>query len=110
MAEIPTIFVKSVSSLKVNDIPEPIRSPSGIHIIKLLEKRSSAQAQAMTERSLVRHILIKTNANTTDQDAQHRLEHLRKKILKGEDFAQLAKAHSADLGSATNGGSIGWIT
>jgi peptidyl-prolyl cis-trans isomerase SurA len=110
LAELPTIFTKLVTGLKVNDIPEPIRSGSGIHIIKLMEKRNASQAQAMTEKTMVRHILIKTNSSTSDQDAQQRLNAMRHKIEKGEDFAQLAKSHSADLGSASNGGSIGWVS
>jgi peptidyl-prolyl cis-trans isomerase SurA len=46
----------------------------------------------------------------TDNEAQKRLAELREKILKGEDFAQLAKAHSNDLASSNNGGSLGWIS
>lgn len=110
LPELPTIFVKAVPSLKVNDIPEPIRSSSGYHVIKLLDKRSAAETQATVDKTLVRHILLKTNATTSDQDAKQRLTELREKIVKGEDFTKLAKAHSVDLGSASNGGSLGWVS
>lgn len=108
--ELPTIFEKIVPALKVGEIPEAIRSPSGYHIIKLLDKRSSEQTQGSTNKTLVRHILIKTNANTSDKDAQQLLTKLRQKIIKGEDFEKIAKAQSNDLGSASNGGSLGWVT
>lgn len=110
LPELPTIFEKIIPSLSVNDVPPPIRSSSGFHIIKLLDKRSVAQQAISVEKTLARHILIKTNAVTSDHDAKQRLTELRKKILQGEDFAQLAKTHSADLGSASNGGSLGWVS
>lgn len=110
LPEIPTIFVKMVPALKVNDIPDPIRSPSGFHVIKLLDKRQIQQLQTKVEKTLVRHILIKTDPSTSDQEAQNRLQEIRQKILQGTDFAKLAKAHSADLASSSNGGTIGWIT
>ncbi len=98
-----------IPHLKTNEIPDAIRSSSGFHIIKLLDKRSAGAAQAKG-KTLVRHILIKTNVGTSDADAKAKLAQIREKIQKGEDFEQLAKTHSADLGSASNGGSLGWIS
>jgi peptidyl-prolyl cis-trans isomerase SurA len=110
LPELPTLFVKIVPQLKVNDVPKPMRSASGLHIIKLIDKRSTDAKHTPVEKTLVRHILIKTNAMISDADAKQKLVQLRQKIAKGEDFGQLAKTHSVDLGSASNGGSLGWIT
>ncbi|MCS5710113.1 peptidylprolyl isomerase [Candidatus Berkiella aquae] len=110
LPELPTLFEKIVPTLKAQDVPEPIRSNSGIHIIKLLEKRTAQQAIATIEKFRVRHILIKTNTVTSDRDALARLNEIRSKLNKGETFTQLAKAYSQDLASATNGGDLGWIT
>ncbi len=46
------------------------------------------------------HILVADEAAATD---------LRAQIEAGGDFAELAKAHSTDPGSGTNGGSLGWF-
>lgn len=110
LPELPTLFEKIVGTLSLGDIPDPIRSNSGFHVIKLVDKRNAAQMQTAVEKTLVRHILIKTNAMTSDQDAEQRLRDILQKIKNGDDFAKLASAHSADLGSASNGGSLGWVT
>ncbi len=109
LPELPTIFEKVVTSLKVNEIPDAIRSSSGFHIIKLIDKRSAAATTAVG-KTLVRHILIKTNAVTSDKEAKAKLTDLRNKIKEGEDFEQLAKTHSSDLASANKGGSLGWVS
>jgi peptidyl-prolyl cis-trans isomerase SurA len=109
LPEMPTIFEKIVVNLKINEIPEPIRSSNGIHVIKLLDKRNAA-AVAGHAKTSVRHILIKTNAVTSDNEAKARLSEIRQKILQGEDFGQLAKTHSSDLASASKGGNLGWVS
>src|SRR5690606_29582362 len=45
-------------------------------------------------------------------DGSHRatLDEVKKKIAEGEDFAALARAYSADAGSATQGGDVGVTT
>ncbi|MGD9591707.1 MAG: peptidylprolyl isomerase [Candidatus Berkiella sp.] len=109
LPELPTLFEEAVIALKPNDVPEAIRSPSGFHIIKLLDKRSAVATSAVG-KTLVRHILIKTNAMTSDSEAKAKLTELRNKIQEGEDFAQAAKTYSSDLASANNGGSLGWVS
>lgn len=110
LPELPTIFEKVVPTLQLNEVPQPIRSNSGFHIIKLVDKRTHTHTESSTEKLLVRHILIKTNANTSEDEAKARINTIRNKLLEGADFGQLAKAHSADLASANRGGSIGWVT
>jgi len=110
LPELPTLFEKIVPSLKLQETPEPIRSSSGLHVIKLLDKRTAQQVLGTIEKTRVRHILIKTNTVTSDRDALARLNDVRAKLDKGESFTSLAKAHSQDLASATNGGDLGWVT
>ena len=38
-----------------------------------------------------------------------KLEQLRERVLNGDDFAELARAHSEDKSSAAKGGDLGWV-
>jgi peptidyl-prolyl cis-trans isomerase SurA len=68
-----------------------------------------AQPTILVPQIAARHILIRTDLTTGDQEAQTQLHQLRSRILAGDDFAQLARAHSADSGSAIKGGELGWV-
>ena len=105
--DVPSIFVDVVSKMKAGEISDPIRSPSGFHIIKMLEMKGVGTQ--MITKSRVRHILIKTNELVDDAEAQKRLLALKQRIADGDDFATLARAHSDDKGSALKGGSLDWV-
>jgi peptidyl-prolyl cis-trans isomerase SurA len=106
-ADVPTLFVDAVSAMKTGDVSDPIRSPSGFHIVKMLEMKGVG-AHTIT-KSKARHILIKTNELIDDAEAQKRLLALKQRIADGDDFATLARAHSDDKGSALKGGSLDWV-
>lgn len=108
LGDLPTLFVDPVSHMKVGDISDVIRSPSGFHIIKLLDRRDGGRH--IITQTHARHILIRTDALTSDADAQAKLRELRKQIESGADFAVLARRYSNDTANATNGGDLGWIT
>ena len=105
--QVPTLFADFIAVMEVGGLSEIIKSPSGYHIIKLLDKRSSEQV-VVTQTS-ARHILIRPDELTTPEDALRRLQQLRLRIEGGDDFAELAKAHSADTMSAAEGGDLGWV-
>jgi peptidyl-prolyl cis-trans isomerase SurA len=107
IGQIPTLFTDTVTTMKQGDVSDPIRSPSGFHIIKMLETEGSAKH--IVTKTQVRHILIKTNELIDDTEAQKRLLALKDRIRDGDDFATLARAHSDDKGSAVNGGSLDWV-
>ena len=108
ISQLPTLFTEIVPTMAQGDISDPIRSPSGFHIIKMLETEGSAQH--IVTKTKVRHILIKTNELIDDAEAQKRLLALKERIRDGDDFATLARAHSDDKGSAINGGSLDWVS
>ncbi len=107
-SQLPTLFADLVLKMQVGDISEPLRSPSGFHIIKLVEKRG--EVAHVVQQTQARHILIRTNEITSDNDAQLRLQQLKQRIEGGDDFAALATSHSGDPATAVNGGSLSWVS
>jgi peptidyl-prolyl cis-trans isomerase SurA len=105
--ELPTIFAGVVPQMAIGDIRGPIQSPSGFHLIQLLDKRG--EARHIVQQTRARHILIRTEEGTNDAEAEHRLAQLRERIEAGEAFVELARAHSEDTASAAKGGELGWI-
>jgi peptidyl-prolyl cis-trans isomerase SurA len=107
ISEVPTLFVNHVAGMKVHEVIGPIQSPSGLHIIKLQDKRTGNKKNYQEVK--VRQILIKPSVNISDKEAAANLLVLKKKILKGQDFAKLAEKHSEELTTAANGGNLGWV-
>jgi peptidyl-prolyl cis-trans isomerase SurA len=106
--DIPTLFGDKVSTMHPGEVADPVRSPSGFHIIKMLEVKGLDNNHMIT-KTKVRHILIKTNELVDDEEARKRLLALKARITDGDDFAALARAHSDDKGSALKGGSLDWV-
>jgi peptidyl-prolyl cis-trans isomerase SurA len=105
--DVPTLFAHKVSQMQADEVSDPIRSPSGFHILKMLEVKGLDNH--VTTQTKVRHILIKTNELIDDNEAKNRLQALRDRIADGDDFAKLARANSDDKGSAIKGGSLDWV-
>jgi peptidyl-prolyl cis-trans isomerase SurA len=105
--QLPQFILDLATKMKAGEVSEPVRTPSGFHIIKLNERRSG-EAQVIINQIHVRHILMKPNELDDDETVRQKLSALRARILKGEDFAGLASTNSADPGSAPDGGDLGW--
>jgi peptidyl-prolyl cis-trans isomerase SurA len=106
--QLPTYFVHVVNVMQSGEISQPIRSPSGFHLVKLLGVRGGKQVTIT--QTHVRHILIKITPTMSSAQARAKLERLRREIEQGASFATLAKANSDDTGSAVNGGDLGWVS
>jgi len=107
--ELPTVLADTVLGLKPGEVSAPIRAPTGFHIVRLNEMRTT-QKNDVVEQVHVRHILMRTNELQDDATVKQKLENIRKRILAGEDFAGLAQTSSQDVGSAADGGDLGWTT
>ena len=103
--DLPSLFADVAPGMSAGDTAGPIRSESGLHMIHMAELRGGQQVVAQTQAS---HILVKPSEILTDEQARDLVASLRQRALDGEDFAALAREFSEDIGSAQEGGELGW--
>jgi len=106
-SELPTFLNDVIARLKPGEVSEPLRTPTGYHLVRLNEVRGTNQ-QVIVEQVHARHILMKPNELQDDATVRQKLVAIRERIEKGEDFAGLAQTSSEDPGSAAEGGDLGW--
>src|SRR5499427_7827266 len=95
-SELPTFLSEVVAKLQPGKVSEPLRTPTGYHIVRLNETRG-ASGQSVVEQIHARHILMKPNELQDDATVRQKLSALRDRIVNhGEDFAGLAKVSSED--------------
>ena len=125
---LPQLFYEAIRNTGGGQVANSVvKSPAGYHVLKVLDRRalvagSPEQQQAapqesapstpqniMVTQTMARHILLRSRAGLTDQDAERRLAGYRDQVrAKTADFGELAKKYSED-GSAPNGGTLGWM-
>ena len=106
--ELPSLFADQVIALAVGDTADPIQSPSGFHIVQLLDRRGAGVQTA--DQTLARHILVQPSAIRPLAEAEALVRDLRQQLVDGADFCGVAAEHSEDPGSALNCGDLGWST
>jgi peptidyl-prolyl cis-trans isomerase SurA len=105
--QLPSFVADIIPGMQAGDVTEPIRTPSGLHIFKVLEVRGG-QAPALVSQVHARHILMKPNEVEDDETVRQKLTQIRNRILAGESFEAIASVTSEDPGSAAQGGDLGW--
>jgi peptidyl-prolyl cis-trans isomerase SurA len=103
--DLPEFLATAATQLNKGDTAEPIRSASGFHLVQLLSKRGDGEILPQTH---ARHILLKTSAIRDEKATETEINSLRERIVNGEDFTELAREFSEDIGSATEGGDLDW--
>ncbi|WP_101758210.1 peptidylprolyl isomerase [Oceanicoccus sp. KOV_DT_Chl] len=106
-ADLPSLISDLATTLDKTETAKPVQSPSGFHLVKLLDKRGDGEVIPQTK---ARHILLKSSAIRDENATKAEINNLRKKIINGADFAELARKFSEDIGSAQEGGDLGWTS
>jgi peptidyl-prolyl cis-trans isomerase SurA len=104
---IPPVFAGMLKTMKPGQVTEAVRGPSGFQIVQLVEQRE-AQAQKITQYH-AQDIMVAVNDIVPDELARQKIEALRDRIAKGEDFGKVAKEASDDTQTRAQGGDMGWF-
>ncbi len=107
-ADLPSFAADAIAALEPGEITDPIRSASGFHLFQLTNKEGAGQIMVNQTRS--RHILIRTSALVDDDEALAQLKTLKDRLAGGDRFEDLARSHSDDIASASDGGNLGWTS
>lgn len=105
--DVPSLFAEIAPTMKNGEVSAPLKSASGFHVVQLLDSRGH---QELIRQTRVRHILLKPSAIRDEQQTRELAAELRRRALAGESFRELAKAYSEDIGSAQEGGDLGWTS
>jgi len=97
--EVRDILLKS----NKGDVVGPIATYEGYVVYKLIDK-----VKSKNEAVRASHILIRSTGN--DKEDLDKANQIYNELIKGADFAAVAKSKSNDPGSASNGGDLGWFT
>lgn len=112
--------VKEARSLRIDTLPG-VRSELDRYRRQLVKSYfdkavTDGMAEAAYDRMMVEvdanHIMITLQPTAAPQDtanAYARIQSIRERLIKGEDFAELAKAESDDESAKENGGHIGYL-
>ena len=103
--QLPSLFAEKVITLRKGDLLEPMRTASGFHLIKVLDRRGATEEAQETR---VRHILVRPSQIRSDAEAHQRALDVAKRLTAGEDFCALSTQFSEDPGSALVCGDLGW--
>jgi peptidyl-prolyl cis-trans isomerase SurA len=110
---LPPLFAEQLVKMSPGQVTPVIRSNTGFHLIKLVDKRKPEAAKdaaaAVQQQTHARHILLKVSPTMTAADARRKLTELKERLdNKAAKFEELARLFSNDP-SASKGGDLGWL-
>ena len=104
LGDIPSMFAEVVPTMSIGDVNK-VRSSSGFHLVYLAD---AVGGERLVKQTDVRHILIKPTEVLDEAAAEALAGQLMERVKGGEDFSALARQYSDDIGSAAEGGELGW--
>ncbi len=102
-------FESVAFSQKLGDVSQPIRTRFGYHLIQVDSRQ--AKTDSTEEMVRARHIMIAVRPTGADEErARKKALALRDSLMKGADFAAIAKRHSKDSATKDSGGALGDVS
>ncbi|MDP5053404.1 MAG: peptidylprolyl isomerase [Congregibacter sp.] len=108
LADLPSLFQEVAPTISRGETADLFESPSGLHIVTMADQRGGGEMTI--SQTKVRHILLKPSEILSDEQARELAEKLKARAEGGEDFGDLAREYSEDIGSAAEGGALGWTS
>jgi len=96
-------FEEAAFNTPTNKISQIVRTRFGYHILKITDIRP---ARGIMKAA---HIMISLKKDASEEEtkiAQRKIDEIYEKLIKGENFEELAQNHSDDPGSADKGGKL----
>ncbi len=106
-SDLPSLISNLATTTGEGVTANPVQSASGFHLVKLLDKRGEGEVIPQTK---ARHILLKPSAIRNEAATEAEIKALRQRVIDGEKFEDLAREFSEDIGSALEGGDLGWTS
>lgn len=114
---LPPQVLDQIKSLPIGGATGIIKFPIGFMIFKVNAIKQHGTPQ-IVKQFHVRHILVKVNELTSDDEARRKIDMIYNKLAKDKNnksaenahFIELSKQYSDDPGSAIKGGDIGWTS
>jgi peptidyl-prolyl cis-trans isomerase SurA len=104
-AEIPTFFAEAIAGLKTGQVSKIIQSPSGFHLIKVIDQQDKA-LQLIKEYHLHRFLILSDNAD--QQNIPSHIIQLTSALRSQEDFNGLSTDFPDIPAEVNTASDLGW--
>lgn len=108
-SQLPSLLESVVPELETGVPSQVLGNNNGFHLVMVRDRRGGEGNQVI-EQSRVRHILVRTSETVSESQAESAIRDLYQQIRAGADFADMAREHSDDPVSGSDGGNLGWVS
>ena len=104
--QLPGTLETRLVTAKKGEVVGPIRMGRMIILVKILDIKTR-RLKKVVQQYHIRQIVIDTDQDITTAEAKMMLTKIRKQVMQGEAFTNLAK-HYSEANSRVKGGDLGW--